>query len=60
MSNFLDMSVFMALSRLMEAILRPAMMPIRVLKLFIFRRHCYRATRYVKIRFKVKERGREW
>ena len=40
MSSFFDISVLIALSRLTEAVLRPAMMPISVLKLFIFRRHC--------------------
>lgn len=39
-SSFFDISVLIALSRFTEAVLRPAMMPISVLKLFIFRRHC--------------------
>lgn len=38
--SFFAISVLIALSRLMDEVFRPAMIPISVLKLFNFRRHC--------------------
>lgn len=51
------MSVLMAFSLLIDAVLRPAMMPMSVLKLLSFRRHCTEHRQLINIHEEERERA---